>query len=126
MSVSQTVTDEFNRCRGRLAGLFESFGLPEQQTRGCVSTMKSLSYDAQAAIIKAVEGDELAVALAEARVARKELLRQRAILAKRQSIGTELPTSAQFVEQRLVAIQSQVQELETLQQARKRLSNGLE
>lgn len=41
------VTDEFNRLRGRLCGLIESWGLPERQERGAIQTLKSLSYDSE-------------------------------------------------------------------------------
>lgn len=41
------VTDEFNRLRGRLCGLIESWGLPEKQERGAIQTLKSLSYDSE-------------------------------------------------------------------------------
>lgn len=43
---------EFNRMRGRLCGLIESWGLPERQERGAISTLKSLSYDAEALIVE--------------------------------------------------------------------------
>lgn len=60
MPVSETpegvVTDEFNRLRGRLCGLIESFGLPDKQERGCINTLKSLSYDSEA-VIKALLED---------------------------------------------------------------------
>lgn len=46
---------EFDRLRGRLAGLIESWGLPERQERGAVATLKSLSYDSEAALIEVVE-----------------------------------------------------------------------
>lgn len=49
------LNDEFNRLRGRILGLIESWGLPASQERGAKSTFKSLSYDAQAAIIEAVQ-----------------------------------------------------------------------
>ena len=41
------LTKEFNNLRGRICGLIESWGLPETQERGCKSTFKSLTYDAQ-------------------------------------------------------------------------------
>lgn len=49
------ISVEMNRLRGRLAGLFESFGLPEKQERGAINTLKSLSYDAQKAITEALK-----------------------------------------------------------------------
>jgi hypothetical protein len=45
------VRSQFNRTRGRLAGLIESWGLPERQERGMIATMKSLSYDAENSIV---------------------------------------------------------------------------
>ncbi len=41
------VTEEFNRLRGRLCGLIESWGLPERQERAAIQTLKSLTYDSQ-------------------------------------------------------------------------------
>lgn len=41
------VQDEFNRLRGRVLGLIESWGLPERQETGAKNTFKSLTYDAQ-------------------------------------------------------------------------------
>lgn len=41
------LAEEFNRIRGRLCGMIEAVGLPERQERGAVSTLKSLTYDAQ-------------------------------------------------------------------------------
>lgn len=45
--VDDLVDEEFNRIRGRLCGVIESWGLPERQERGAVATFKALSYDAQ-------------------------------------------------------------------------------
>jgi hypothetical protein len=44
------IREEFNRMRGRLCGLIESWGLPERQERGAINTLKSLSYDSEAVI----------------------------------------------------------------------------
>lgn len=52
---SQVVSDEFNRLRGRLCGLIESWGVPERQERGMIQTLKSLTYDAEATIKSLVE-----------------------------------------------------------------------
>lgn len=41
---------EMNRLRGRLLGLLESFGLDDRHERACKNTLKSLSYDMQAAL----------------------------------------------------------------------------
>jgi hypothetical protein len=52
----QAVADEFNRIRGRLCGLIESFGLPEKRERAMISTLKSLTYDSEA-IVKDLVSD---------------------------------------------------------------------
>ena len=49
------VAEEYNRLRGRLCGLIESWNLPERQERGAISTLKSLTYDSQAVIQELVE-----------------------------------------------------------------------
>ncbi len=36
-----------NRVRGQLAGMIESFGLPEKQEKGAISTLKTLTYAMQ-------------------------------------------------------------------------------
>jgi hypothetical protein len=51
------LNDEFNRLRGRILGLIESWGLPATQERGAKATFKSLSYDAQKAIIEHIEAN---------------------------------------------------------------------
>lgn len=51
----EVVTKEFNRLRGRLSGLIESWGLPEKQERGAIQTLKSLSYDSQKVISDLLE-----------------------------------------------------------------------
>jgi hypothetical protein len=50
----QVVKHEFDRVRGRLCGQIESMGLSDQQTRGAIATIKSLTYDSQKAILEAV------------------------------------------------------------------------
>lgn len=45
-----TVAEEFNRLRGQILGLIESWGLPEKQERGAKATFKTLSYDAEARV----------------------------------------------------------------------------
>jgi hypothetical protein len=52
--VESVVTEEMNRLRGRLCGLIESWGLPDKQERGAITTLKSLSYDAQKVIIESL------------------------------------------------------------------------
>jgi hypothetical protein len=49
-SSDDLIAEEFNRLRGRLLGLIESWGLPDKQESGAKNTLKSLSYDAQARI----------------------------------------------------------------------------
>lgn len=39
------IRKSFNRSRGRLAGLIESWGLDEHRERAMIQTLKSLSYD---------------------------------------------------------------------------------
>jgi hypothetical protein len=45
------VRAQLNRLRGRLAGFIEGCGLPEKQERSMISTMKSLTYDAESDLI---------------------------------------------------------------------------
>ncbi len=49
------LAQEFNRLRGRLSGLIESWNLPPKQERAAISTLKSLSYDSQKAIKEILE-----------------------------------------------------------------------
>ncbi len=51
------ISDEFNRLRGRVLGLIESWGLPERQENGAKNTFKSLSYDAQARITEILDDE---------------------------------------------------------------------
>lgn len=46
----QAVADEYNRLRGRLCGLVESWGLTEKRERAMISTLKSLTYDSEATV----------------------------------------------------------------------------
>lgn len=46
---------EFNRFRGKLAGFIEACGLPERQERAIISTMKQLSYEAEASVVDLIE-----------------------------------------------------------------------
>ena len=50
------VSDEFNRLRGRLCGLIESWGVPEKQERAMIATLKSLTYDSEALVKELAEG----------------------------------------------------------------------
>ena len=54
-TVEKAIRDEFNRTRGRLAGFIEACGLSERQERGMIATMKSLTYDAEKALIDLVQ-----------------------------------------------------------------------
>lgn len=53
--VEGIIQDEFNRLRGRMLGLIESWGLPERQEQGAKNTLKTLSYDAQARIVEVLD-----------------------------------------------------------------------
>lgn len=46
----QAVADEYNRLRGRLCGLIESWGLSDKRERAMISTLKSLTYDSEATV----------------------------------------------------------------------------
>ena len=48
------IREEFNRLRGRMCGLIESWGLPDKQERGAITTLKSLSYDSEKVITELV------------------------------------------------------------------------
>lgn len=50
------VSEEYNRLRGRLCGLVESWGVPEKQERAMIQTLKSLTYDSEALVKDLVEG----------------------------------------------------------------------
>ncbi len=47
MAKDEVLAAEFNRLRGRLCGLIESWGLEERRERAMISTLKSLSYDSE-------------------------------------------------------------------------------
>lgn len=49
-AAEQTVADEYNRLRGRLCGLIESWGLDSRRERAMISTLKSLTYDSEARV----------------------------------------------------------------------------
>lgn len=55
--LEETVRKEFNRGRGRLAGLIESWGLDERREHAMIQTMKSLSYDSENKIAQLVNPD---------------------------------------------------------------------
>jgi hypothetical protein len=46
----EEITRTQNRLRGRLAGLIESWDLGEKRERAMISTLKSISYDAEYAL----------------------------------------------------------------------------
>jgi hypothetical protein len=52
--VEQAIHDEANRLRGRLCGLIESWGLEEKRERACVQTLKTLTYDSEAALVELI------------------------------------------------------------------------
>ena len=49
------VAEEYDRLRGRLCGLLESWGLPDKQERGMIATLKTLTYDSQKVVKEIVE-----------------------------------------------------------------------
>jgi hypothetical protein len=60
MSTDKLVEQEFNRLRGRLLGLIESWGLPrdsggEVREQGMKSTLKYLTYESQEKITELVK-----------------------------------------------------------------------
>lgn len=55
MTSEEVISEEFNRLRGRMCGLIESWGLEERQERGAIQTLKSLSYDSQKVISELLE-----------------------------------------------------------------------
>jgi hypothetical protein len=46
---------EFNRIRGRLCGLIESWDLGEKRERAMIGTLKALTYDAEAKVKEIVK-----------------------------------------------------------------------
>lgn len=46
----QAVAVEYNRLRGRLCGLIESWGLADKRERAMISTLKSITYDSEATV----------------------------------------------------------------------------
>lgn len=46
-TAEETVAAEYNRLRGRLCGLVESWGLDAKRERAMISTLKSLTYDSE-------------------------------------------------------------------------------
>jgi hypothetical protein len=54
MATEELVAVEMNRLRGRLCGLIESWGLPEQREEGMKSILKVLTYDSQQKITRAI------------------------------------------------------------------------
>lgn len=55
MTTEEQTVKEFNKLRGRLAGLIESWGLENQRERAMISTMKSLTYDSEKEIVELVK-----------------------------------------------------------------------
>jgi hypothetical protein len=52
---ADVIAAEYDRLRGRLAGLIESFGLPDRQERAVITTLKSLTYDSQKVVTGLVD-----------------------------------------------------------------------
>jgi hypothetical protein len=50
MDQEAVIASHFDRLRGRILGLIESWGLPVAQERGCKQIFKSLTYDMEAEI----------------------------------------------------------------------------
>lgn len=48
------IAEEFDRLRGQILGLIESWGLPTRQEQGCKATFKTLTYDAQKRVSESV------------------------------------------------------------------------
>ena len=59
IEVKDAIHAEANRLRGRLCGLIESWGLDEKRERACVQTLKTLTYDSEAALVKLIGGEPL-------------------------------------------------------------------
>lgn len=55
VEVENNIHAEMNRLRGRLCGLIESWGLDEKQESACKSTLKALSYDSEALLVKLID-----------------------------------------------------------------------
>lgn len=53
--MADTVAVEFNRLRGRLCGLVESWGLDEKQERAMIGTLKALTYDSEKVVKQLLE-----------------------------------------------------------------------
>lgn len=53
--VSEIISEEMNRLRGRLCGLIESWGVEERQERGMINTLKTLTYDAEKRLKESIE-----------------------------------------------------------------------
>lgn len=52
------VAEEYNRLRGRLCGLIESWGLDERRERGMIATLKTLTYDSQKVVKELVAKEQ--------------------------------------------------------------------
>ena len=53
--VEDNIHAEMNRLRGRLCGLIESWGLDEKRESACKQTLKTLTYDSEALLVKLLE-----------------------------------------------------------------------
>ena len=57
MSAESRFDKGMDNLRGRMLGMFESFGLPAQQERAIKSTFKALTYDLQAKVKEDIQFD---------------------------------------------------------------------
>lgn len=57
-SPTELLVFHMNKLRGRLCGLIESWGLDERQERAAIQTLKSISYDSEKIIKRAIEDAE--------------------------------------------------------------------
>lgn len=57
-SVNELVKFHMDKLRGRLCGLIESWGLDERQERAAIQTLKSISYNSERIIKKAIDDIE--------------------------------------------------------------------
>lgn len=57
LTAEEVVASEYNRLRGRLCGLVESWGLDSKRERAMISTLKSLTYDSEK-LVKELVTDE--------------------------------------------------------------------
>lgn len=54
-ALEDNIHAEMNRLRGRLCGLIESWGLDERRESACKQTLKTLTYDSEALLVRLIE-----------------------------------------------------------------------